>query len=576
MLLEEIKAKLRAANKTTESLLVQINDLYTQERCSEESTLAKALSELHNSGAIDFVKIVKGIDKSSYKNDFFSIIDTFENALPLLNSKVEDVLHCLVHLAQQVDSIGVYGAFQHFCSAEAKRSKDSVEFILMQNELNAYAPFLSYSILAYDSNCMAEAIQTTKSVIANRNQAVRNQAYFVLGRLNVDETQTSIILGLLTNSAIIEDDTDCHASILKAILHFGEKHQSYWSQIKEFLTTFVKSFPPENLNVISHIVAFQSDNLPESILRLLIKQLANTAPEHKSTIDNIDYLLVNLIKKDLCSLAIELLESIFAVGVKFISLDYFSRKLLCEHQELRNYIITKWFLSGELSLCHATSDLLYNAMGKDIELKADMALLGDDKKQVFVSHKAIGWLFTRPVAAASFILSICETASTTTLNNLERILYEPLLLSYPGELKQFFQSCIDKNVQVQLCKNLLGKLETYHADIVKVSELKELMAPSENVRAYWKSVDKDMQKAHDEASKSSIFQLIATKQKLLYGNSSIYYVHNGDGTSVRQEAQMHSFSHSTEMPRLNVLDPESLDYYLRIYRYEKMKNEANS
>lgn len=85
-----------------------------------------------------------------------------------------------------------------------------------------------------------------------------------------------------------------------------------------------------------------------------------------------------------------------------------------------------------------------------------------------------------------------------------------------------------------------------------------------------------MQKAHEKASESSIFEIIATKQRLLYGNSSIYYVHMGDGKSVRQEAQMHSFSHSTEMPRLNVLDPESLDYVLRIYRYGRMKNEANS
>lgn len=578
MSLEEIKAKLLTANKTVESLLAQVSDLYTREGCFEESILVEALSELHNSGEIDFVKIVKELDTSSCKNDFFKIIDTFENTLPLLNSKVEDVLHCLVHLTQRVDSIGVYGAFQNFCRAEPKRSKDTVEFILMQSELSAYAPFLSCSILEYDSNCMVEAIQTTKSLIANSNQAVRNQAYFVLGKLNIDETQASVILELLISSAMSEEDSDCYASILRAILYFGERFPSYWSPIEEFLTTFIKDSPPEVLNVISHIVAFQSGDLSESVIRLLVKKLANISPEHTCTINNVDHLLVNLIKRDLCSLAIELLESILAVGVKFTSLDYLSRELLCKHQyqELRNHIITKWFLSGESSLCHAVSDLLHDVMGKDIELKADMALLGDDKKQVFVSHKAIGWLFTRPVAAASFILSICETASITTLNNIAQILYDPLLLSYPGELEQFFQSYIDKNVQGQLCERLLRKLEAYHADIMKVSELNELMAPSENVRAYWKDCDKDMQKAHEKASKSSIIQIIATTQRLLYGNSSIYYIHMGDGKSVRQEAQMHSFSHSTEMPRLNVLDPESLDYALRIYRYERMKNEAYS
>lgn len=578
MLLDEIKAKLLIANKTVERLLVQISDLYTQVGCSEKSVLVKALSELHNSGEIDFVKIVKEIDKSSCKNDFFKIINTFENTLPLLNSKVGDVLHCLIHLTQQTDSVGYYEAFQHFCSVEAKRSKDSIEFILIQSELSAYAPFLSCSILAYNSNCIAKAIQITKDLITNRNQAVRNQAYFVLGKLNVDETEARVIFELLISSTMSEDDIDCHSSILRAILHFGERFPSYWPQIEKFLTTSIKDFPPEALNVILQFVAFQSGNLSENVMRILVKKLTNISPEHECNINNIDHLLVNLIKRDLYSLAIELLESILAVGIKFTSLSYFSRELLCkyQYQELRNYIITKWFLLGESSLCHAISDLLHDVMGKNIELKADMTLLDDDKKQVFVSHKAIGWLFTRPVVVASFILSICETASATTLRNLEQVLYDPLLLSYPGELEQFFQSYIDKNIQGKLCKHLLGKLEDYHADIMKVSELNELMAPSENVRAYWKDYDKDMQKAHEKASESSIIQMIATTQRLLYGNSSIYYVNMGNGKSVRQEAQMHSFSHSTEIPRLNVLDPESLDYILRIYRYERMNNEANS
>ena len=102
------------------------------------------------------------------------------------------------------------------------------------------------------------------------------------------------------------------------------------------------------------------------------------------------------------------------------------------------------------------------------------------------------------------------------------------------------------------------------------------MAPRENISAYWKESNKNMQAAYEDASKGSIIDLIATRQTLLYGNSSIYYIHRGDGEQVRQEMKMQSFSHSTEMPRLNVLDPESLDYILRVYRCERMKNEVNS
>ncbi|WP_230405437.1 hypothetical protein [Plesiomonas shigelloides] len=577
MSLEEIKARLLAANKTEEGLLAQVNDLYIQERHLEEFVLRNALSELHNSGEIDCVKIVKEVDKIANGNKFFAILDIFANTLPLLNSKIDDVLRCLVHLTKQDYSGGIYEAFQHFCHVQAQRSKDSIEFILNQSELSTYASFLSGSILAYDSSHMAEAIHTTERLIAHSNQIVRNQAYYALGRLNVDETQASVIWEVLVGSAASEDDTRCYASILSAVLHFGGVFPSYSAQIEELLITFFKKIPLDALDEILNIIVFRSDDIPESVLHLFVKQLANVSPDHKYTINHIDRLLVKLVKRDLCSLAIELLESIVGDrSVKFTLLGYFSSELLSNHQELCNHIITKWFLSGKSSLCHGVLDLLHYIPGKDIELKADMALLGDDKRQVFVSHKAIGWLFTRPVAAASFILSICELASTTTLNHLVKVLFDPLLLSYPRELEQFFQSCLDKEVQRELCERLLGMLQTYHAGIDKVSELNELMAPSENIRAYWKNFDKDMQQAHEKAEKKSIFQMIATPQRLLYGNSSIYYVHHGDGTSVRQEAQMHSFSHSTEIPRLHILDPETLDYNLLIYRCERMKNEANS
>jgi len=578
MSLEETKARLLAANDTAEELLSQVNDLYVEETRSEEKVLKDALTQLHNAGEIDLIKLVRGVDKSFSGHDFFKILHVFENVLPSLDASIEDVLRCLLHLTQQAGRDlaigGVYRAFQHFCSVEAHRPRDSVEFILAQTDLSQYAPFLSSSILAYDSNCVTDAIQTAENLIANKNEMVRSQAYFILGRLDVGEDQANVIWELLSGSG--ERESGCCASVIRATISFGDAFPSYWPRIEEFLLIFVEDSPPEVLYEISNIVAFMRVELPEGVLRLLLKQFANVSTEHKGIIDNIDHILVNLVGKGEFPQALKLLESILTAGVKFPQLAYFSSELLSKHQKLLNHIVTKWFLSGDPSLCHSISDLLHDFTDKHVELKAEMALLGDKVKQIFVSHKAVGWLFTCPVVAASFILSIYETASRSTRKELEQILYDPLLLSYPGELKRFFQSCIDIGFQEHPYELLLGKLQAYHSDIDKVSGLKELMAPRENISAYWKESDKNMQAAYENASRGSIIDLIATRQTLLYGNSSIYYIHQGDGEQVRQEMQMQSFSHSTEMPRLNVLDPESLDYILRVYRCERMKNEVNS
>ncbi|CAH1527065.1 conserved hypothetical protein [Vibrio owensii] len=579
MSLEEIKARFQEVSDTKEGLLALICELYYEEISSDDKVLEQALTELHNSGSIELVNIVSTVEKCSSRYDFFTILHAFENVLPSLDASIEDVLRCLVnltHLAgRDLAAGGVYRAYERFCRMETNRPRDSVRFILEQSDVSAYAPFLSSSILSYGSGSVVEAIQTTERLIAIGNSAVRHQAYFTLGSIDAGELQACTIWEQLCSSVTNEEESGCRAAILKAILHFGEKFPLYWTKIEDLISTFSEVTHPEALYVISELTAFQRIDFPESVMNLLLNQLATIAPEHKGTIDNIDHLLVKLVEKGACSDALKLLESLVVADVEILAFDYFSRELLTKHRILLSHIITKWLLSGTSALCRGVSDLLNDVSGNDIELEAEMSVLGDEVKQEYVSRKAIGWLFTRPITATSLILSIYGMASSTTREKLEQILYSPLLLSYPGDLRRFFQSRIDSDIERNLCERLLKRLHDYQSDIDKISGMRELMAPSENVSLYWKELNKGMEEAHEEASKSSLMSLFTT-QRLLYGNSSIYYLHKGDGEQVRQEMEMQSYSHSKEMPRLNVLDPETLDYTLQVYRYEGMKNEVDS
>ena len=576
--MEGIKEKLRAANSSNDILLTHICDFYSKER-SNDKALLETLKELHNSGEINLVEAVSrvNIDSSSY--DFFIILQAFEDVLPTLEASVKDVLPCLAKITHQAGrdlAVGsVYETYKRFCRKKADRPIDSVRFILSQSKLIAYAPFLSCSILAFNLEHLDEAIHITASLLAYEDELVRRQAYVTLAKLDVSHLQTETVWDLLLKSANVEEEGAGRALILRAILNFGNSFPSYWPNVEELLLSFTEKASHEVIYEISDIVAFQRVDLPERVLELLVGNMANVSPEDNGTVHNIDYILVKFIEKGSTLAAIKLLESVLLQGVKITDLSYFSHELL-KHRELLNHISTKWLLTGDQSLCHSISNLFLKVSGSDIELEADNELLNNDVKKVFVIRKATGWLFLRPISAASFIISMYDKASIDARRELEQVLYDPLLLSYPGELKRFFERYLDQGVQVQLCEHLLYRLKAYHADIEKVSELKELMAPCENINAYRKDSNKHMQAAYEKASKDSIIDVIATKQTLLYGNSSIYYVHHGDGRQVRQETKMHTFSHSTELPRLNVVDPESLDYRLRVYRHERIKDEVDS
>lgn len=581
MSLEETRGKLLNEIRNLDNLLTLIHDLYLQEIHSKDIFLTEALSGLHNSGEIDLLKIVQDIDKTSYEKNFFTILHAVESALPLLDARVEDVIDCLAHLIQQAGRdlaiSGIYNAFEHFCCVDdIHRPADCVMYIMKQSEIGSYALFLSCAIRAYNSDRVIEAIQTIENLIANSNEVIRNQAYYSLGGLNIDEAQAHLIWEIIQFSATSEHDSVCCASLLRSALHFATIFPSYWPNIEQLLITFVKKSSHEFLYTISNIIAFQKNNFPESVQQLLVRQLFNVSPEQIDIINNIDLLLPRLIEKQEFDLAIELLESISDNNVNFKYLDNFSSSLLTEHTIFRNHIITKWLLDGESSLCQNISILLHDVAREDIELNADMTLLDDEQKKIFVSRKAIGWLFTRPIAAASLILSISKSSYKSTIDKLEDILYNPLCLSYPGELKKFLQTCIDKNEQEYICRLLLDKLENHNLNISRTSTLKELAASNENIELYWKDFEEDIKKFYEESSKNSFFRLLSTPKRVLYGNSSIYYVHQNDGQFTRREVQMHSFSHSAEIPTLNILDPESLDYSLRVFRCERMKNEINS
>ena len=217
MSLEETRARLLTACETEGDLLALISDLYVQEINSKEKYLAAALTELNNSNIIDIVKIVKGVDKNSCGRNLFTILIAFEKTLPELDSRVEDVLECLVHLTQQLGAdaaiSGIYTAFQRYCSVGVQRPRESIRFILAQSEMNAYAPFLSNSILAYNSDSVLEAIQATEDLISNSNEIIRNQAYLTLGWLDVNETKANDIWALISSNAISENDNGCRTSI---------------------------------------------------------------------------------------------------------------------------------------------------------------------------------------------------------------------------------------------------------------------------------------------------------------------------------------------------------------------------
>lgn len=72
----------------------------------------------------------------------------------------------------------------------------------------------------------------------------------------------------------------------------------------------------------------------------------------------------------------------------------------------------------------------------------------------------------------------------------------------------------------------------------------------------------------EQGRRKSIFEDIFAKQYILYGSSSLTPIHTGQGATHLTETAMHSFSISSALPILDIVDPVGLEHMLLHFKLE--------
>lgn len=565
----------------SETVLQSISNLQREDILNHTKFLPDAIAEVHNESLLDINHLLMGISRNEEQLDFCNLLHAYESALPLIACKTTEVVSCITHLLDQAGNDlaigGVFGSFAKFCQIDFQRSKDAISFILEDPE--KYSSLAADAIIASSIHDAEWGLGQIRTMVKHENNRLRWQAYSAIGRITLTADQhPEIGCTLLEEGGKHEPDDSVKASILIAAISLGKKNPNIWDKVNCILSDILDTVHPDLLYHASHFLAFDKTDIPEITETILIKYLKNTGSKYVGVINNIDYLLARLAKEERHNLLEYLLETLLCCekDIQITSFNSFSNDLITNNKEYLNKLVTKWLLSNEVNLCTAVSDLSHSVGGKDIELHADVSLTGgSDSKSLFLARKALGWVFTCPITVSSLILSLHVKTSVNTQEKLQQLLFDPLLISYPGELSDYFKNKSNNLIYKNICEHLLSQLETYQNALKGAHEIKELRAPHKNYEMYLKGLNKSMQKAQDDAPKP-IFEQFCTVQHLLYGNSSITYIHDGNGEQHRSEMQMHAMSHSMEFPRLTGVDPEGLDYMLRAFRVGRLKDETNS
>jgi len=566
-------------NKLLEALSDKIYGHYEKRK-----ELAEELIGLHNDGLLDLVEEFKKIqNRPNTKSDFFLLRDIIVKALPKIEAPVKQVMECIQHLMKMagndMSSGMVLIPYTDFCAAAPSRPIESLKQIEFSGD--EYLILLAPSIVAGTRIDLPLYVRKAVNLTKHENIEVRRQAVFALGNIKYEDSTTSIdrALEALENSCSSEGDDQLLANLIHSSTNIYKCDAKNCVRIHQLLETALSKGEKISLYAAASLFGYHHEGLSDQLIIIFLKHLQSVELQHKGTIDALDSGLARLLDNDSTQQqALEFIENYFLANRSDDIADLFdsTSRVLLNDRSLLSTVITKWFLKGDIALCEAILYILKMVHGQNMELSVDGAVLLEKSPvcTIFIARKILGYLIYLPVTAASLLLSLfqyCGDESTT--KELSELLFDPLLLNYPGSVKEYLETQEEKRPEdvMEIIQVSLGRLESYFDALHQAKEINELHPYQSQREAYRRQQLIVNVQINKEVNNKSIFSAICSKVILLHGKKTINYIHGPDGKTHRQVMPLQYHSAQIELPYTERFDPFGLDYNLRIFRVERLK-----
>jgi len=549
----------------------------------ERGKVALELAGLHNDGTIDVVAAFDALKNNNPNGpDFFLTRHVFEKILPHINAEVSSVMRCVLRLHREAGRDLAAGTildgFIRFCAKDPSRPAKAL------NEIEAnpgeFVDMLPATITAGSQIDNQHYLEQVIRLSQSPDIELRRRAVFSMARLKWPKEMTMLdsAFAALEKSAAQETDDQVLASVVTSAFSFFEEDKTQQSRAVTLIASALTKGGEYTIYAASTLFGFHTNDLPLPLLDLLLSHLKAVSPDHKGTLDNIDYGLSHLIKTGEHERAIRFLEELLLAHPGKLTLKAFdsaAREIL-KSGAVMSKVLTRWFLRGERTLCEGVHEIAGTYHGDDLRLEIDPAELKplDLIHVMFMARKAIGYFFMKPITAASVVISLMRLApNEEVLHELGVLLLNPLLMNYTGSMREYVakQAGRESGKVKETIDKALASIEKYLEDLRGVSSLPALHPSQSQRESYRRHMAGTMAESMRAAEKKSVFSGLFTRNTLLYGHKSISYIYAGDRQPKRMEMPLTSHSVSMEIPRMDHLDPYGVDYMLRVFRVERLR-----
>lgn len=555
-----------------------------------QSLLIERLSDLHNKGAIDvvyeFSKLKNDVSERAGP-DFFLTRHLFEGLLAHINAETKSLMSCVIALrdkaGQDMAAGTIIDKFMEYCATNPQNAGEALNAI--KDDSEQYKALIPATLIAGSRIDPKSYLAELLNFCEEQEFQIRGNAVFALGGFcwdEFDKIPEEVISTLSTISQNSNED-DLLSVVLRSAFLIDQTDKTCSEKVFEICERCLNRGGDQTLYSCSALFAFHTKALSDNFLTLFVVSLKRVNPDHKGIIDNIDFGLQNLLDLEKTDFVLEFLESYLINHPRQVEFEAFGSltSKIYQDQNLLNRFVTRWFLKGDAVLCDGIAHIVESRSDHNLLPEIDINEV-DHKNWVhlcFVARKAIGYLFIKPVSCVSLLVSIMKvTRDKDALDALQNLLYNPLLINYPGKPRQFIEEkleSVSSHVKPILQK-VLSQLDSYTENLRSIGTLNALHPVASQREQYNRHMREVMAKHSEAAEQQSVFLSLVHKSLLLYGRGSITYVRGlGSDKSHRMENPLGKISVEIEHPRLTDIDPFGIEYTLRIFRIEKIRDETN-
>jgi hypothetical protein len=397
-------------------------------------------------------------------------------------------------------------------------------------------------------------------------------AISALGAMELGERYREV-LDTLTQEASTDDEDTALRSLEAGYRAAAKRKVCAPASFDEQLERTLQTQSPSAIHLAADLLWRYREGLTENVIDLCLYTVADVDPDDIVTISHIDHASYQLVRDGRAEKVIRLLGELIDRSKGQITLGAFQstyHALTHAGGEVLGSAVIYWLLNGGVHTRKCVANEVCS-VGNDVPPFSipKSSLPTDSSDQLFLCRKAVGWFFIDPLAAVAIPLAILRDGCPDIASDVLSLIYNPLLLSYGGKLKDYLERYVEEGgANGSSITELLTRKAAFQEAIEGIEHLVELH-PSEMQREVERTQwNERMERGMEQESRRSIFEDIFAKQYILYGRSSLTPIHTGEGATHFTEIEMKSFSVLSELPLLNIVDPVGLDHMFFHFKLE--------